>query len=123
LGFAPESVDPDALVIAIGVPEMHAPMPWSALRWNFVSGGLLARTPHLWWAGVESIAQALRDARSVRWQSNAHVDHFLEDLKQKIQAMHPGPKVTVQSEPALFVPVEPYCDSFTKWWRLSRIAT
>jgi len=37
--------------------------------------------------------------------------------------MHPGPKVTVQNEPALFVPVEPYCDSFTKWWHLSRIAT
>ena len=122
LGLDARPGDANVLSIAVGFSELHAPMPWSELRWNFVTEGLRARTPHLWWGSVEEIAQALRGARSVRWQSDAHADASLDMLHEQLQSKAPRPTVTVQSEHSLFVPVETYCDSFAKWWRLSRIA-
>ncbi len=115
-------VNANTLVIGLGFSDLHGPMPWSARRWDFVTDGLLALTPHLWWGSVESLAHALGGARSVHWQSHAHANSAFDRLHQRLCAEHPHPAVAVQHEPALFVAVEPYCESFAKWWRLSQIA-
>jgi deoxyribodipyrimidine photo-lyase len=122
LGAASKMVDTDVLLIGVGFAEIHGLTPWSARRWNFVTEGLLSRTPTLWWGSVQSIAHALRNARSVRWQSEPHADRALESLQSQLQAAQPHPVVTSLREPSLFGPVEPYCESFAKWWRLSKIA-
>jgi deoxyribodipyrimidine photo-lyase len=122
LGSVPHEVDTDALLIGVGFEELHGHMPWSARRWNFVTDGLRARTPTLWWGGAASMAQALRSARTVGWQSEPHADKALASLRTQLQTAHPHPVVTAISEPNLFAPVQPYCESFAKWWRLTTIA-
>ena len=122
LGAASTMQDSDTLLIGVGFAEIHARTPWSGRRWNFVTEGLLSRTPTLWWGSVQAIAQALRNARSVSWQSEPHADRALASLQSQLQTVQPHPLVTPLKEPSLFVPVEPYCESFAKWWRLSAIA-
>jgi deoxyribodipyrimidine photo-lyase len=122
LGSVSKVVDTNTLFIGVGLAECHGQAPWSARRWNFVTEGLLSRTPALWWGSVESIAHALRGARSVGWQSDPHAKPILDSLQTYLQAGQPHPAVTSFEEPRLFVPVEPYCESFAKWWRLSKIA-
>jgi len=102
--------------------DLHQPTPWSTLRWDFVTEGLLQRTPRLWWGSVESIALALQGARSVRWHSDAHIDGHLEHLRKQLQSGPAKPSVTGMAESYLFTPVETYCESFSKWWRLTRLA-
>jgi hypothetical protein len=70
---------------------------------------------------VEQMAQALQGARSVAWQADAHVDGALERLQQAVQAGPQHPVVTAHAQPALFAPVERYCESFSQWWRLTRL--
>lgn len=122
LGAVSKLEGADVLLIGVGFAELHAQMPWSARRWKFVTEGLLCRTPALWWGNVQSIARALRGARSVGWQSDAHANTVLESLQTQLWSEHSHPVVTSLSEPSLFSPVEPYCESFAKWWRLSKIA-
>ncbi|MFM6989697.1 MAG: FAD-binding domain-containing protein [Rhodoferax sp.] len=115
------TLDGNALPIALGFPDLHGHMPWSALRWHFVTEGLRARTPHLWWGSVESLAHALRGARSVRWQWEAHAQPALEALQRLLQAGDAGPLVQPVSEAPLFAPVDRHCESFAQWWRLSAL--
>ena len=122
LGAFSVAEDPDVLVMGVGFVEMHRHMPWSEGRWSFVTDGLLARTPTLWWGKVQEIARALQGARSVVWQSNGHANAVLDTLQAHLQAEHPHPALASMGEPGLFAPVEPYCESFAKWWRLSKIA-
>jgi deoxyribodipyrimidine photo-lyase len=126
LGAMPRGMGADGLVLGVGFGECHAQMPWSERRWHFVSDGLLARTPHLWWGSADQIAQALQGARSVGWQSEPHADGALEGLQARLQAAqaqpHALPRVTAYEEHALFEPVGRYCESFSQWWRHTRIA-
>jgi deoxyribodipyrimidine photo-lyase len=122
LASVPNVVGTDALLIGVGFAESHGQAPWSARRWNFVTEGLLSRTPTLWWGRVQPIAQALRGARSVGWQSEPHADRALKSLQTHLQAGQPHPVVTSFKEHSLFAPVEPFCESFAKWWRLTKIA-
>ena len=127
LGAAPPSINPQALaqkqlVIAIGLPQSHAPTPWSALRWRFVTDGLRAQTLPLWWASVEEIAVALSTARSVQWQPDAHINAALQELHVLLQAQPNNPLVIPHAKPCLFEPVQPYCKSFSQWWRQTKIA-
>ena len=121
MGSVSKVVDSDALLIGVGFAESHGHAPWSARRWDFVTEGLLSRTPNLWWGSAQAIAPALRGARSVGWQSEPHADRALKSLQTYLQAMHPHPDVTFFREPGLFAVVEPYCESFAKWWRHSKI--
>jgi len=132
LGAVPQSAGADVLVLGVGLAECHVPMPWSAGRWNFVTEGLRCQTPHLWWGSVAEIAQALQGARSVGWQSEAHADAALERLQALLQTgplpaapsptTTPKPVVKAYAQPLLFEEVDAYCDSFSQWWRKTRIA-
>ena len=133
LGAAPhvthaEAANPQVLLIGAGFEESHAPMAWSERRWRFVTEGMLLRTPNLWWGSAQKIAQALQGARSVSWLPEPHVDQALQQVRAHLQAKQPqptgqaSPTLHTLSEPVLFEPVETYCSSFAKWWRLSRIA-
>jgi hypothetical protein len=102
--------------------ECHAQMPWSARRWNFVTDGLLSRAPQLWWGSVEQLAQALQGAHSVAWQADAHSEAALLSLQTLLQSGPLPPLVTACSQPPLFEDVPSYCDSFSQWWRETRIA-
>jgi deoxyribodipyrimidine photo-lyase len=122
LGAVPQGVDAEMLVLGVGLAECHAQTPWSAGRWSFVTEGLRARTPHLWWGDVTQIALALQGARSVGWQSEAHADTTLQSLQTLLQKGTLPPVVTATVEAPLFDDVASYCDSFSKWWRKTRIA-
>ncbi len=98
-----------ALVIGVGVAQAHKQMPWSARRWRFVTQGLQARTPHLWWGSTAQVAEALGTAQSVTWQPDLHMPITLQGARE-------------QSPTPLFEAVETYCPSFAKWWRRTRPA-
>ena len=125
LGAVPRGVGADVLLLGVGFAGCHVQTPWSERRWGFVTEGLLSRTPHLWWGSVAHIAHALQGARSVGWQTEAHADAALENLQALLEAGEAGlaqPRATPYAEPLLFEPVEPYCASFSQWWRQTRIA-
>lgn len=122
LGGACAQERPDLVVIGLGMAELHAQAPWSERRWDFVTHGLLQRTPRLWWGNLASIAKALQSARSVCWHSQAHINPQMEHLRAQLQAQPKHPAFTMLEEPHLFEPVATYCESFSKWWRLTRIA-
>ncbi len=105
------------LCIGVGFASSHGAMPWSEKRWRFVTDGLLAHTPHLWWGEADRIAQALAQARTVHWQAEPHADGSLQTLHSLLAAMPDGPTALVHTQPDLFEPVESYCPSFAKWWR------
>mgnify|MGYP001764986047 CR=1 FL=1 len=107
-----------AVRIAVGIAECHADMPWSERRWRFVGEGLKAQTAHRWWGPLQQIAEALREARSVSWQSDPHIDPLLRQLQHLLGNPQVRPAAP---EPALFAPVQRYCKSFSQWWRLTSL--
>jgi deoxyribodipyrimidine photo-lyase len=123
LGAVPRSGNADVLLLGVGFAECHAQMPWSARRWDFVTEGLLSRTSLLWWGRSAQIARALQGARSVGWQSEPHADTALQALQQLLQAGGEQPVATACAEPPLFEAVQPYCESFSKWWRHTQLAS
>ncbi len=122
LGASPHQMGPDSTSVAVGFAESHAQNPWSERRWGFVSAGLRAQTPHLWWGSVLQIAQSLRGARSVSWQPDPHVNSEMAQLQVLLQTEHGRQVAQPQPQPCLFEPVAFYCQSFTQWWRQTRIA-
>ncbi len=109
LGAVPQPPLTGALVIAVGLAEAHAQTPWSTRRWHFVTHGLQAHAPHLWWGSHAQIAKALGTARSVTWQPDQHMPITLQAGRE-------------QSPTPLFEAVETYCPSFAQWWRRTRVA-
>lgn len=109
LGAVPHTFANDGVVIAVGMAETHAPMPWSARRWGFVTQGLQTHTQHLWWGDTVQIAEALHTARSIRWHPDLHTAAAL-------------PGAVAHLPQPLFTAVETYCPSFAQWWRRTRIA-
>jgi hypothetical protein len=104
--------------IAAGFAECHADHPWSERRWRFVTSGLQAQTQHLWWGNMTQMANALRDARSVTWDADPHIDPILAQLQRlpgNPQALPAPPR------PCLFAPVDQYCKSFSQWCRQTSI--
>jgi len=122
MGSVSQDVGADVLLIGVAFAECHAQTPWSARRWRFVTEGLLSRTPQLWSGSVQQIAHALKGARSVGWQLDAHADSALERLQGLLQAGQAHQVVTSSPQPNLFEPVAQYCESFAKWWRHTKIA-
>jgi deoxyribodipyrimidine photo-lyase len=121
IGAVPAGVGTNTLLVGVGLAECHAQMPWCANRWRFVTEGLSARTPQLWWGNVAQIAHALQGARSVGWQPEAHADVALKSLQAILKAGQPHPVIAVFEEPGLFEPVEQYSRSFSKWWQQTKI--
>lgn len=121
-GAEPQGVGADVLLIGVAFAECHAQTPWSARRWRFVSDGLRSRTAQLWWGSVQQMAHALQGARSVGWQPDAHADTALDGLQALLQAGNAHQVVSSYPQPSLFEPVDPYCESFAKWWRHTKIS-
>ena len=109
LGAASQPPPNGALLIGVGFTQAHAQLPWSARRWRFVTTGLQAQTPHLWWGNMAQIAQALRVARSITWQPDPHITLTLQATR-------------VLASAPLFEDVKNYCPSFAQWWRRTKIA-
>jgi deoxyribodipyrimidine photo-lyase len=122
IGSEPQGVGADVLLIGVGISECHVQMPWNARRWSFATEGLLTRTPHLWWGSALQLARALQGARSVRWQPDRHADAGLQSLRALLRVGDAQPMVATPEQPRLFEPVEQYCESFSQWWRHTRIA-
>jgi deoxyribodipyrimidine photo-lyase len=123
LGSVPQGLDADVVLLGVGLAECHAHTPWSALRWNFVTEGLLGRTPQLWWGSAQQIALALQGARAVGWQAQAHADGALQRLQALLQAGPRPPAIKAYAQAPLFEDVAHYCESFSQWWRKTRIAS
>jgi deoxyribodipyrimidine photo-lyase len=118
-----ETAHIDTLVIAAGFVESHRDTPWSARRWQFVTQGLQAHTPHLWWCAAADIAEALREVRSVTWHPDPHVDVALFEVQAQLKQGTQSPTCKTLSRPALFEPVSKHCASFSEWWRRTRLVT
>lgn len=125
LGAALDADTDGALLIGVGIAESHAHAPWSAQRWRFVTEGLRARTPHVWWGSASQVAHALQHARSVHWQPEAHADAALAQVQAHLQAdLQTGRSVSIVRHPQapLFTPVAHHCQSFSQWWRQTRLS-
>jgi deoxyribodipyrimidine photo-lyase len=122
LGAVPPVALANPLVLGVGFAECHAQTPWSERRWDFVTAGLQARTPHLWWGHAAQMAQALQGARSVHWQPDPHVDAGLDRLQGVLPAGPGRPLLASHAKACLFEDVPSYCASFSQWWRLGKIA-
>ena len=106
--------------VGIGLVECHPHTPWNARRWKFVRDGMLAHTPHVWWGNVQKLVSSLRNARSVQWQSDPHVNAAMAQV-QHLLRLEQGAVTSPQHQPCLFAPVESYCQSFSQWWRQTRV--
>jgi deoxyribodipyrimidine photo-lyase len=122
LGSAPPETAEECLRIGVGFAECHARTPWSERRWRFVREGLQARTSVLWWGSAQQVAGALQGALSVGWQADPHAAAALDTLQAHVSAAPSPPTVTAHLQACLFEPVPSYCQSFSKWWRHTRIA-
>jgi deoxyribodipyrimidine photo-lyase len=121
LGAVPHGANANVLVVGAGFSECHMEMPWSALRWRFVTQGLQAHTAHLWWGNTTHIALALQAARSVSWQTNPHVDGAMVSAQKFWSIKTNGPVAKPCPQPALFATVDKHCHSFSEWWRKTHL--
>lgn len=110
------------LAISVSFAEAHATTPWSELRWHFVSKGLAALTPHMWWGSIAQVALALAGAKSVSWYSDPHVDTAFDRMRDLLQAREYYPATASHAVRQLFEPVNRYCQSFSLWWKHTKIA-
>ena len=111
-----------SVTLAIGLADSHRRTPWSARRWAFVTDGLAAQTPLLWWGEASAIAAALRNARSVHWQPDPHIDAALARLRNA-WPLGASPQCVARLPADLFSPVDPLCQSFAQWWRRTQLCT
>ena len=107
LGDPPSDIAEDCLHIGWWPAEMHAVMPWSAARWEFVSARLSALTSLQLYMSREQLQQVLSAARSVQTMRDLHVRAVM-------------PTIVQQREPLkLFAEVQRPCESFSGWWKQS----
>lgn len=123
MGSQPLSPPESTTLIGLGLSDCHATMPWSEQRWRFVTDGLRARTPHLWWGSTQQLAEVLRNARTVHWQSDPHIDKAMQKLDGMLRCAAIPPLTSAVQDKPLFEPVTPLCPSFAQWWRQTRIAS
>jgi hypothetical protein len=109
------------LFVGVGFAECHAQTPWSARRWSFVNKGLKARASALWWGNARQVADALRDARSVGWQSEPHAAAGLDALQTEMAGQPNRTLLKAHRQACLFKPVPDYCRSFSQWWRQTNV--
>jgi deoxyribodipyrimidine photo-lyase len=121
LGGLPAGENANVLVIGVGFAQCHAHMPWSALRWQFVTEGLQAHTTHLWWGDAAQVARALQEAHSVAWQPDPHVNTAMDGVQAHWSAHDVSPAMNPHIKPSLFAPVEKHCHSFSEWWRKTSV--
>ena len=124
LGTGPTTLATDVLRIGVGIESCHSQTPWNQRRWDFVTLGLRAQTHPLftlWWGSVEHIAEALKSAKSVHWQSDPHIDPALARLQTLLHAIDPHCVTGPHSTLSLFEPVNTYCRSFSEWWKRTGI--
>jgi deoxyribodipyrimidine photo-lyase len=122
LGSLPSSQTKNSVAIGIALSECHTNIPWSEQRWRFVTEGLLACTPRLWWGSTRQLAEALDGAGSVSWQSDPHMDAAMQGVTTMLNATEHPPQAAGAHEKPLFEPVSALCPSFAQWWRQTCIA-
>ena len=121
LGAQSRVADDAVWYTGVAFKETHHNMPWSEHRWRFVTDGLRERTSQLWFGDVTQVAQALRNARSVHWQAEPHIDAQLQALQMLLGREQGARNVVAHTPENLFAPVESYCPSFSQWWRQTRL--
>ena len=107
LGEPPSDLAPNTLQLGIVVADFHHAFPWSPARWQFVCTRLVEASEACWLGDATRIGAALASARSVRSVADPHLAAHLPRWAQ------------CQPAAVLFPPVEPRCDSFSRWWTRS----
>lgn len=111
---APPADLPDHVVaVAVVVADWHARWPWSAARWGFVGRLQRALTPLRWWGTSDALMEALAGAHRVHAVDDPHPRQALGTVSVPID-WRPAPR--------LFAPVAARCNSFSQWWRRTRLA-
>ena len=109
LGELPTALPADTLVIGVFVADFHHAWPWNERRWRFVGSRMAELAAQCWHGDAAVIGAALKGARRVRSIDEPHLAPWLARW------------AACEAAPALFPPVDPRCDSFSKWWtRASR---
>lgn len=104
LGALPPRLPAEALVLGIFVADFHRAWPWSARRWAFVGARMAELTAQRWHGDAAAIGHALQGARSVRCVEEPHLAPWLPRWAR------------CEPQPALFMPVDRCCNSFSQWW-------
>lgn len=108
----PSDLPADTLVVAIVLLPWHAHWPWSTSRWHFVGKRQRELAPQRWQGDVATLRRALAGARSVATVDDPHYGKALGELHDAI---------TLRPVPKLFEPVARVCDSFSQWWRATKL--
>lgn len=104
LGELPPALPADTLVIGVCVTEFHRSWPWSERRWRFAGSRMSELTATRWYGNADTIAAALKGARSVRSIEEPHLVPWLARWAECAPAS------------ALFPVVDQRYDSFSQWW-------
>ena len=107
LGQAAPGLGGQTLKIGLLVADFHRAWPWSTRRWQFVGSRMAELSDQCWYGDAAALGAALAGARSVRSVAEPHLAAWLPGWAQ------------CQAAPGLFPPVEPLCDSFSRWWARS----
>ena len=108
----PVDLPADVLIIAVVLSPWHVLRPWSEARWHFVGTRQRELASHCWAGDADALRLALAGARSVGANADPHYGDMLSKL-------HEG--ITLRPVPRLFQPVARVCDSFSQWWRSTRL--
>jgi deoxyribodipyrimidine photo-lyase len=100
----PAGLPAGTVVIGIAVADFHRAWPWSERRWRFVGSRMAELASQRWHADAPAIGAALQAARSVRSVDEPHLARWLPRW------------ASCEAAPALFLPVDRRCDSFSQWW-------
>ena len=100
----PHRLPAETLVLGIFVADFHRAWPWSARRWAFVGARMAELTAQRWHGDAAAIGHALQGARSVRCVDEPHLPPWLPRW------------ALCEPQPALFMPVDRCCNSFSQWW-------
>ena len=95
---------PGCVRLGIVVSDFHSRWPWSEHRWRFVGEAMLATTDQCWHGDMNSIGEALRQARSVHSITEPHLREYLPRIAH------------TEADAALFPEVDQLCHSFSQWW-------
>jgi deoxyribodipyrimidine photo-lyase len=101
----PPGLRDDAVVIGVYPREHLQVWPWPEARWRWIDAAMAAVTQQRWWVDAPGLATALIGAASVRSVEDPHIAQWLKPCAQ------------LDTEPALFAPVDRQCNSFSQWWK------
>ena len=110
------------LHLGVAMAPWHRAHPWHVRRWHWINAALRPQVAACWWVNnVQQLALALAPASQVSVVANGHARDWIDALQHALHTLPGSPRLQVIQPPALFAPVQPMAQSFSAWWRRTRV--